>query len=111
MKAVLRITHIGVRPLRRDISTLGIFLENVGMEPIGSGTLLVHELLTDGSAHPREIYLKSLCPGERFELFHPIQGPIKGIDLKSFRSLDGAETPSLSGLLSWWQSPWSLKAA
>jgi hypothetical protein len=25
--------------------------------------------------------------------------------------LDGTVTPSLSGLLSWWQSPWSLKAA
>lgn len=111
MNAVLRITHIDVRPLRRDISTLGISLENVGVEPVDSGALLVHELLTDGSAHPCELYIKSLCPGEKIELFHAIQGPIRGIDLKGFRSLDGAVTSSLSGLLSWWQSPWSLKAA
>ena len=111
MSAVLRITHIDVRPLRRDISTLDIFLENVGVEPVDSGALLVHELLPDGSAHPCELYMKSLCPGEKIELIHAIQGPIRGIDLKGFRSLDGAVTPSLSGLLSWWQSPWSLKAA
>jgi hypothetical protein len=111
MSAVLRITRIDVRPLRRDISTLGISLENVGVEPLSSGALLVHERLTNGSAHPCELYIKSLSPGEKIELFHPIQGPIKGIDLKGFRSLNGTVTPSLLGLLSWWQSPWSLKVA
>ena len=108
MNAVLRITHIDVRPLRYDNSTLEIVLENNSDQALYSGVLLLQELLADGSRHSGEVHVGNLLPGERIKLSHTVEGSIKQIECKGYRSSGVVATANLSGLLTWWQSPWSL---
>jgi hypothetical protein len=108
MNAVLRITHIDVRPLRHDNSMLEIVLENKSDQALYSGVLLLHELLTDGSGHPVEVHVGNLLPGERIKLSQTVEGSIRQIECKGYRSSGAVITANLSGLLTWWQSPWSL---
>src|SRR5262245_4948648 len=101
MSAVLRITHLDVRPSWHDYSILEIILENIGADPINPGALMVHEFLTDGSARAEKGGVSSLAPGQRIKLSHAVQGPIKELAFRNYQSSDGAATVPLSGLLSW----------
>jgi hypothetical protein len=112
MNAALRISHIDVRPSRHDNSTLEIVLQNIGDEPTDSGVLLLQERLADGSTSLTDFHVSNLLPGERRKLSQAVQGSVRQIDFTGYRSSsDGTATVKLSGLLSWWLSPWSLKAA
>src|SRR5262245_13885494 len=112
MNAILRVTNIQVDPLGQNCSAIKVVLENVGKETIGPGTLIAKQILKAGSRETADFFCPiSLAPGEKTKLSQLLQSSIKGIDFAAYNPADGALSIPLSGVTSWWESPWSLKAS
>ena len=112
MNAVLRVTNIQVDPLGQNRSAIKVVVENVGKETIGPGTLIAKQILKAGSRETADFFCPiSLAPGEKTKLSQLLQSSIKGIDFAAYNPSDGALSIPLSGVTSWWESPWSLKTS
>lgn len=111
MNAVLRITNIVVEGTNEDYATLRILLENAGYNTVAPGELIGRQTLNGGEATPLSLPCSiRLAPGEKARLSLLLPASLKAIDLTGYRTREDTMV-RLSGLRSWWLSPWSLKAA
>jgi hypothetical protein len=111
MNAILRITDIQV-----DDSTshpiVRVLLENPGDKPVASGYLVAKRVSINGSTeHTTLPCTIPLAPGDKIRLSLMLEGALKGVDFTGYQSSEGEVETRVTGLLSWWRSPWSLKAA
>ena len=87
-------------------------LENVGHQPVGTGSLISKRNSKDGSLHAADLLCPiGLAPGEKTRLRQLLAGSVKEMDFIGYDPWDGAASVPVLGLLSWWESPWSLSAA
>jgi hypothetical protein len=111
MNPVVSITRIEIEALPYSGSMLIVSLENVGHQPVGPGSLLAKRISKDGSVEPAELLCPiGLAPGEKTRL-RQLLGGVKEMDFIGYDPWDGAASVPVLGLLSWWESPWSLAAA
>jgi hypothetical protein len=112
MNAILRITEIAVDGSHHDSPTIRVLLENVGKEPIAPGHLIAKRISSEGSAQDATLAcIAPIGPGEKAKLSLVLQGSLKSIDFTRYQTSEGEMDVRIAGLLSWWLSPWSLKAA
>jgi len=112
MNPVISITRIEIEVLPHRGSTLVVSLENVGHQPVGPGSLVAKRISRDGSVEAAELLCPiGLAPGEKTRLRQPMGGSLKEIDFIGYDTWDGATCVSIRGLLSWWESAWSLAVA
>ena len=112
MNPAISITRIEIEVLPHRGSTLIVSLENVGRQPVGPGSLVAKQISKDGSVEAAELLCPiGLAPGEKIRVRQLLGASVKEIDFISYDSWDGAVGVSIMGLLSWWESPWSLAAA
>ena len=111
MNAILRITDIQVDDATH-YPMVRVLLENFGDEPVAPGYLVAKRISIDGSTEQTTLPCATpLAPGDKVRLSLMLEGPLKGVDFTGFQSSEGVEEIRVTGLLSWWRSPWSLKAA
>jgi len=112
MNPVISITRIEIEALPHSGSILIVSLENVGHQPVGPGSLLAKRISKDGSVEAAELLCPiGLVPGEKTRLRQLLGGSVKEMDFIGYDPWDGAASVPVLGLLSWWESPWSLAAA
>ena len=112
MNAVLRVIYIQVDPLGQNRAAIKVVLENVGKETVGPGTLIAKQILKAGSLETADFFCPiSLAPGEKTKLSQLLPSSIRAIDFSAYNPSDGGLSIPVSGVTSWWQSPWSLKAS
>ena len=112
MNPVISITRIEIEALPYSGSMLIVSLENVGHQPVGPGSLLAKRISKDGSVEAAELLCPiGLVPGEKTRLRQLLGGSVKEMDFTGYDPWDGAASVPVLGLLSWWESPWSLAAA
>ena len=109
MNAVLRVLYIQVDPLGQNRAAIKVVLENVGKETVGPGTLIAKQILKAGSSETADFFC--LAPGEKTKLSQLLPSSLRAIDFAGYNPSDGGLSIPLSGVTSWWQSPWSLKAS
>ena len=112
MNPVISVTRIEIEVLPHRGSTLIVSLENVGHQPVGPGSLVAKRISKDGSVEAAELLCPiGLAPGEKTRVRQLLEGSVKKIDFISYDAWDGVAVVTILGLLSWWESAWSLPVA
>ena len=94
MTGALRIIQIETDTIRRDYLCVRVLIENIGVRPLGPGTIIAKQVLLDGSLRSVEFFNSvSLSPGDKTKISQLLSGLIKDIEFKSYREKDGEVIP------------------